>query len=82
MRITEMSRVTGASPDEIRYMERKGYFDVSITTIKKRRVRDYMESDVPKIKSIIKYRKLGYTWDTAFNKGLQDFQNPQLFGDP
>lgn len=79
MRITEMSRVTGASVDEIRYMERKGFLDSALTRLKQRKVRDYQETDTRKVKLLIKYRRQGFTWDTAFKKASQDLQNPRLF---
>lgn len=79
MRITEMSRVTGASTDEIRYMEKKGFLAPAGTRLKQRRVRDYPEGDTRKVRLIIKYRRQGFTWDMAFKKATGDLQNPQLF---
>jgi DNA-binding transcriptional MerR regulator len=81
MHITEMSRVTGASVDEIRYMERKGFLDSVVTRLRRRKVRDYQEADIRKVKLIIKYRRQGFTWDVASKKAMQDLQQPQLFED-
>ena len=81
MRITEMSRLTGASSDELRYMERKGFLTSSARSLKSRQVRDYPESEVRKARLIVKYRKLGFTWDAAFRKALEELANPPLFSD-
>ena len=81
MRITDMSRLTGASTDELRYMEKKGFLSSRPHGLKRRQVRDYPESDVCKAKLIVKYRKLGFTWDAAFSKALEELKNPPLFRD-
>ncbi len=81
MRITEMSRLSGTSTDEIRYMERKGFLSSGVLTLKRRRVRDYPESELRKAELIVKYRRLGFTWDAAFKKAQEELANPQLFAD-
>jgi DNA-binding transcriptional MerR regulator len=81
MRITEMSRLTGTSPDELRYMERKGFLTSGLIKLKSRKVRDYPESELRKVKLIVKYRELGFTWDVAFKKALEELANPPLFPD-
>lgn len=79
MRVTELARITGASVDELRYMERKGFINAVRTRIKKREVRQYPDGDVRKIKLIVKYRRQGFTWDTAFQKASRELENPPLF---
>ena len=81
MRITKMSRLTGASTDELRYMEKKGFLTSRGHSIKSRQVRDYPEPEVSKARLIAKYRKLGFTWDTAFKKAMEEMTNPPLFPD-
>lgn len=81
MGITEMSRLTGASTDELRYMERKGFLSCGARRLKSRQVRDYPESEVEKARLIIKYRRLGFTWDAASGKALEELANPPLFPD-
>jgi hypothetical protein len=81
MRITEMSRLAGASTDELRYMERKGFLSSGARILKSRQVRDYPESEVRKAGLIVKYRKLGFTWDAAFKKAQEELANPPLFPD-
>lgn len=81
MHITEMSKSTGATVDELRYMERKGFLASVSKLLKRRRVRNFRDSDIRKVKLIIKYRKQGFTWDTAFQKAEMDLESPQLFED-
>lgn len=81
MHITEISRITGASMDELRYMERKGFLNPVLIKLKKRQVRDYQNADVRKVNVIIKYRRQGFMWDAAFNKAALELENPPLFED-
>ena len=79
MHITEMSRATGASVDELRYMETKGFLDVTKAQLKRRQVREYQKSDVRRVQIVIKYRRQGFTWDTALKRAEQELNNPSLF---
>ncbi|MFC1994442.1 MerR family transcriptional regulator [Chloroflexota bacterium] len=76
MHITELGRITGASVDELRYMERKGFVSPSWTRLRQREVRTYQKEDIRKVQLILKFRKLGFTWDTASQKALQELENP------
>jgi DNA-binding transcriptional MerR regulator len=78
MRITEFARKTGATIDELRYIEKKGFITSGRTRLKQREVRQYPETDIRKIELIIKYRRQGFTWDTAFHKALQEMEKPSL----
>ena len=55
MRITKVSRLTSASTDELRYMERKGFLISKAHRLKRRQVRDYQESEARKARLIAKY---------------------------
>ena len=79
IRITEFSRQTGASVDELRYIERKGFIKSSRSRLKQREIRQYHDSEISKVTLIIKYRRQGYTWDTAYKKMLQELEKPKLF---
>ena len=79
IRITEMARQTGASVDELRYIERKGFIQSLRSRLKQREVRNYRDSDAPKVALIIKYRRQGYTWDTAYKKTIEELEKPALF---
>ena len=77
--ITELARIVGASVDELRYLERKGFVSPTRTRLKRREVRQYQEADIRKVELIIKYRRQGFTWDAAFEKALRELENPPLF---
>lgn len=79
IRITELARRTGASVDELRYLERKGFVSPIRARLKRREVRQYQDRDVPKLQLTIKYRRQGFTWDVAFEKALAELQSPRLF---
>jgi len=74
-----MARKTGASVDELRYLEKKGYVTSLRSRLKQREVRLFQDEDTAKIELIIKYRRQGYTWDTAHKKALQEMAKPSLF---
>lgn len=65
--------------DELHYLEKKGFINPVRAKLKQRTVRQYPETDVRKLQLTIKYRREGFTWDVAFQKALQELQNPRLF---
>ena len=71
--------MTGAATDELRYMERKGLVTPVKAQLGKREVRQYTDADVRRAGLIIKYRRQGFTWDTAAEKATPEVQNPTLF---
>ena len=77
-RITELARATGASVDEIRYLEAKGFVKSSRVRLLSRRVRVYKQSDVTRVQTIIKYRRQGYTWGAAYQRAAKEMENPTL----
>ena len=79
LRITELARKTGASVDEIRYLERKGFIESTRSRLTQREVRHFQDTEARKIQLIIKYRRQGFTWDVAFQKARQEFDKPTLF---
>lgn len=79
IRITKLARLSGASVDELRYLEKKGFIKSIRTQLKQRRVREYQDGDIRKLELIIKYKRQGFTWDTAFHKALVEMKNPSLF---
>ena len=81
MHITELAKATGASGDELRYMERKGFINPVRTQLKQRKVRIYKDGDIRKVQLIIKYRRQGFTWDVSSEKALRELENPPLFED-
>ena len=81
LHITECARRTGASVDELRYIERKGFINSVKKRIVHREVRQYRDSDINKIGLIIKYRRQGFIWDTAYKKALEEMAKPSLFNE-
>lgn len=79
LRITELARKTGASVDEIRYLERKRFIESTRSRLAQREVRHFQDTEARKIQLIIKYRRQGFTWDVAFQKARQEFDKPTLF---
>ncbi|MBN1643492.1 MAG: MerR family transcriptional regulator [Dehalococcoidales bacterium] len=81
LRITELARKTGASVDEIHYLERKGFTESTMSRLTRREVRKFQDTEERKIQLIINYRRQGFTWDVAFQKASQEFDKPTLFDD-
>jgi DNA-binding transcriptional MerR regulator len=79
LRITELARKTGASVDEMHYLEKKGFIQSVKSKLTEREVRHFQDTDVRKVELIIKYRRQGFTWDMAFQKAEQELNNPTLF---
>ncbi|MDO8567252.1 MAG: MerR family transcriptional regulator [Dehalococcoidales bacterium] len=78
MHITELSRITGASLDELRYMERKGALEPVRVQHGRRGIREYHHADVRKAQLIMKYRQQGFTWGIAVEKANHELANPTL----
>ena len=79
LRITELARKTGASVDEVHYLEKKGFVQSVRSRLTEREVRHFEDTDTRKIQLIIKYRRQGFTWDMAFQKAQQELNKPTLF---
>jgi DNA-binding transcriptional MerR regulator len=63
LRITELARKTGASVDEVHYLEKKGFIKSVKSRLTQRDVRHFQDTDTRKIQLIIKYRRQGFTWE-------------------
>jgi DNA-binding transcriptional MerR regulator len=79
LRITNLARMIGASVDELRYLERKGFINPVRAQIPRRKVRQYQDADVRKLQLIIKFRRQGFTWDAAFKRAMRELESPSLF---
>ncbi len=78
MRITDFAKQAGASVDEIRYLERKGFLKSTRLRLKTRQVRQYRDQDLRRVQAIIKFRRQGFTWDAALARAEKEVQNPPL----
>jgi DNA-binding transcriptional MerR regulator len=79
LRITELARNTGATVDELHYLEKKGFVQSVKSRLTAREVRYFEDSEVRKVQLIINYRRQGFTWDAAFKKAQQELDKPTLF---
>jgi len=79
LRITELARKTGATVDEVHYLEKKGFIQSVKSRLTEREVRHFKDTDTRKIQLIIKYRRQGFTWDAAFQKAQLELDKPTLF---
>lgn len=78
MRKAEIFRRTGATQDEVRYYERKGYIKARWKKLRKRRVRDYSDQEVRLIELITKYRREGFELNVAYEKANDELEHPRL----
>jgi DNA-binding transcriptional MerR regulator len=78
VRITEVAKQLAILPDEIRWFETKGYIKPKWVVLKNRRVRDYSKKEMRKIELIVKYRRQGFEHDMAFQKAMEEMENPRL----
>ena len=78
MRITEVAKSTGATPDQVRYLEKKKYIRSRWKRLKTRRVKDYSVTEVRKIEYIIKYLDQGFKYDIAYQKAMEELAQPRL----
>lgn len=78
MRITELAKRLRVTTDQIRYLERKGYVESIWTQLDKRRIRYYPEREINKLELLIKYLDQGFRYDIAYQKTVEEMQNPQL----
>ncbi len=78
MYITELSKDSGASLDQIRYLEKKGFIVSMWIKLRKRKVRFYSEEEAMKVRLIAKYLDQGFRYDVAFEKAVDEIQKPQL----
>ena len=78
MYITKLAKDTGASVDQIRYLEKKGFVESTWMKLRKRKVRFYSEEEVTKVRLIIKYLDQGFRYDVAYEKTTEEIRSPQL----
>jgi DNA-binding transcriptional MerR regulator len=78
MQITELANQTNTSTDRIRYLETKGFVHSNLRRIKVRQVRNYPDEEVVKVRLIIKYFEQGFNYDMAYQKAMEELQQPRL----
>jgi len=60
------------------YLEQKGFIKPQKITIGDKEFREYSEEDVRKVEYIWKYLKKGFKYKIAYEKAMEEIQNPQL----
>lgn len=60
------------------YLEQKGFIKPQKITIGEKEFREYSEEDVRKVEFIWKYLKKGFKYKIAYEKAMEEIQNPQL----
>ncbi|OGP13637.1 MAG: hypothetical protein A2052_06390 [Deltaproteobacteria bacterium GWA2_54_12] len=60
------------------YLEQKGFIRPQKITIGDKEFREYSEEDVRKVEYIWKYLKKGFKYKIAYEKAMEEIQNPQL----
>ena len=78
MRQSEVIKETGATRDEIRYFERKGYVQPKLMHLKQRTVKNYSEREARLIGLIVKYRRERFELDAAYEKAKEELARPRL----
>ena len=60
------------------YLEQKGFIKPQKITIGEKEFREYSDEDVRKVEFIWKYLKKGFKYKIAYEKAMEEIQNPQL----
>lgn len=60
------------------YLEQKGFIKPRKIVIGEKEFREYSDEDVKKVEFIWKYLKKGFKYKIAFEKAMEEIQNPQL----
>ena len=60
------------------YLEQKGFINPVKTEIGEKEFREYSDEDVLKIEYIWKYLKKGFKYKIAYEKAIEEINNPQM----
>ncbi|MBZ0221139.1 MAG: hypothetical protein QY316_00165 [Thermodesulfobacteriota bacterium] len=60
------------------YLEQKGFIKPRKILIGDKEFREYSEEDAKKVEFIWKYLKKGFKYKIAYEKAMEELQNPQL----
>lgn len=60
------------------YLEQKGFIAPKKRQIGEKEFREYSEADLIKVEHIWKYLKKGFKYRVAYEKALEELQNPEL----
>jgi len=60
------------------YLEQKGFIAPKKRQIGEKEFREYSEADLVKVEFIWKYLKKGFKYRVAYEKAMEELQNPEL----
>jgi len=60
------------------YLEQKGFISPKKRQIGEKEFREYSEADLVRVEFIWKYLKKGFKYRVAFEKAMEELQNPEL----
>jgi len=60
------------------YLEQKGFISPKKRQIGEKEFREYSEADLVTVEFIWKYLKKGFKYRVAFEKAMEELQNPEL----
>ncbi len=60
------------------YLEQKGFISPKKRQIGEKEFREYSDADLVKVEFIWKYLKKGFKYRVAYEKAMEELQNPEL----
>jgi DNA-binding transcriptional MerR regulator len=78
MRTPEILAQIDIPRQKLYYLEQKGYIHPHKTTIGDKEFREYSEEDARKVSLIWKYLKSGFKYKVAFEKAMEELNDPQM----
>ena len=60
------------------YLEQKGFITPKKKKVGEKEFREYSEKDLIKVEHIWKYLKKGFKYRVAYEKAMEELQNPEL----
>ncbi len=78
MKTSQLVKKLQITRDTLYYLEKKGFIEPEKTRAGKKLLREYSEKDVRKVELIWKHLKMGFKYEVAYEKALEELNNPGL----
>ena len=78
MKTSQLVKKLQITRDTLYYLEKKGFIEPKKTKTGKKLIREYSEEDVRKVELIWKHLKMGFKYEVAYGKALEELSNPGL----
>ena len=78
MRTSEVLKKLNIPRHKLYYLEQKGYIRPKRTQMGELETREYSEEEFKKLELIWKYLQGGFKYKIAYQKALEELQNPKL----